>query len=168
MDLVSTSPISSMGTLQSFEAYTPKIPGQGYFIFPEICLNDLWIWFAKHAHALSLAFGCGSGTGPSGVTRSSRLVSPDCGQDQIRLTESPETVERPRQRGPPAGALAPRQSSEEVVIVSRVRSKPEVSNYFAWMWLRYATIDIIRCSILCSGSQARFINDSKSSVGVDL
>src|SRR6516162_4983620 len=25
-----------LGTLQSFEAYTPKIPGQGYFIFPEI------------------------------------------------------------------------------------------------------------------------------------
>ena len=25
-----------LGTLQSFEACTPKIPGQGYFIFPEI------------------------------------------------------------------------------------------------------------------------------------
>ena len=25
-----------LGTLQSFEAYTPKISGQGYFIFPEI------------------------------------------------------------------------------------------------------------------------------------
>jgi hypothetical protein len=25
-----------LSTLQSFEAYTPKIPGQGYFIFPEI------------------------------------------------------------------------------------------------------------------------------------
>ena len=25
-----------LGTLQSFEGYTPKIPGQGYFIFPEI------------------------------------------------------------------------------------------------------------------------------------
>ena len=25
-----------LGTLQSFEAYTPKIPGRGYFIFPEI------------------------------------------------------------------------------------------------------------------------------------
>ena len=25
-----------VGTLQSIEAYTPKISGQGYFIFPEI------------------------------------------------------------------------------------------------------------------------------------
>jgi hypothetical protein len=25
-----------LGTLQSFEAHTPKIPGQGYFFFPEI------------------------------------------------------------------------------------------------------------------------------------
>jgi hypothetical protein len=25
-----------LGTLQSFEAYTSKTPGQGYFIFPEI------------------------------------------------------------------------------------------------------------------------------------
>ena len=30
-----------LGTLQSFKAYTPKIPSQGYFIFPEILGVDV-------------------------------------------------------------------------------------------------------------------------------
>ena len=34
--LVYRALINFLGSLQSFEAYTPKIPGQDYFNFPEI------------------------------------------------------------------------------------------------------------------------------------
>src|SRR5262244_2774023 len=42
-----------LGTLQSFEAYTPKIPGQGYFIFPEIPGVHVNSTIAQHWQASS-------------------------------------------------------------------------------------------------------------------